>query len=114
MHLLPLLLALPLTYGLEPAPIIPEVERAIDQQQALFDDYTAYTEGPTGSAKSVASRPTPKVLAQVVNQQAKVAVAAAAGTPYWYEQITKQGKSAFNSNTNYKVYRNVKDYDAKG
>ena len=114
MHLISLLLALPLASALEPAPIIPQVEKAVDQQQALFDDYTAYVDGPTGSAKAIASKPTPKVLAQVVNQQARVAAAAAQETPYWYEQITKQGRSAFNSNPDYKVYRNVKDYGAKG
>ncbi|KAJ8058340.1 hypothetical protein OCU04_012532 [Sclerotinia nivalis] len=34
-------------------------------------------------------------------------------TPYWYEQISHQGKSAFGP-SGYKVYRNVKDYGAKG
>ncbi|KAF2645055.1 pectin lyase-like protein [Massarina eburnea CBS 473.64] len=36
-------------------------------------------------------------------------------TTYWYEQIQKQGRSPFNANpSGYKVYRNVKDYGAKG
>lgn len=34
-------------------------------------------------------------------------------TPYWYEQISHQGKSAWGP-SNYAVYRNVKDYGAKG
>lgn len=33
---------------------------------------------------------------------------------YWLEDIKHQGISAFNSNTNYTVFRNVKDYGAKG
>ena len=94
--------------------VIPEVEQAIAQEKALFREHIAYTDGPTGTAKAIASKATPKVLAQLLNQQAKSAVAAAAGTPYWYEQITHQGISAFNSDSTYKVYRNVKDYGAKG
>lgn len=34
-------------------------------------------------------------------------------TPYWYEQISHQGKSPFGPG-GYVVYRNVKDYGAKG
>lgn len=34
-------------------------------------------------------------------------------TPYWYEDITHQGISAFGP-SGYVVYRNVKDYGAKG
>jgi hypothetical protein len=34
-------------------------------------------------------------------------------TPYWYESITHQGISAFGP-SGYTVYRNVKDYGAKG
>ncbi|KAA8567338.1 hypothetical protein EYC84_010368 [Monilinia fructicola] len=34
-------------------------------------------------------------------------------TPYWYEQISHQGKSAWGP-SGYSVYRNVKDYGAKG
>ncbi|PVI07298.1 glycoside hydrolase family 55 protein [Periconia macrospinosa] len=37
------------------------------------------------------------------------------GSGYWYEDIQKQGRAAFNPNPNgYKVYRNVKDYGARG
>ena len=104
--------ALPFVLGKEL--VIPQVESAVAQQKALFKAYIAYTDGPTGTAKAIASKATPKVLAQVVNQQAKVAAAAAAATPYWYEQISHQGISAFNSDATYKVYRNVKDYGAKG
>ncbi|CCX29619.1 pectate lyase superfamily protein-domain-containing protein [Pyronema domesticum] len=39
----------------------------------------------------------------------------AAGSSWWLEQIEKQGMAAFNNNpAGYKVFRNVKDYGAKG
>lgn len=39
---------------------------------------------------------------------------AAAGS-YWFENIQKQGLAAFNPNpTGFKVFRNVKDYGARG
>jgi glucan 1,3-beta-glucosidase len=35
--------------------------------------------------------------------------------PYWMQTITHQGKAAFNANpSSYKVFRNVKDFGAKG
>ena len=105
-----LLLALPLALGEKL--VIPAVEKAIAQQNAEFKAYTAYTDGPVGTAKAIAASPTPKALFQVLNKQAVAAAATVA--PYWYEQITHQGISAFNSNKAYKVYRNVKDYGAKG
>ncbi|KAG9004242.1 hypothetical protein FRB90_011032 [Tulasnella sp. 427] len=37
------------------------------------------------------------------------------GDPHWMQTITRRGKSAYNSNpSSYKVYRNVKDYGARG
>lgn len=40
---------------------------------------------------------------------------ASASDPFWLQSITKRGTSAFNSNPSaYKVFRNVKDYGAKG
>lgn len=42
-------------------------------------------------------------------------VAAPGDTPYWLADITHQGVAAFNQNpSGYKVFRNVKDYGAKG
>lgn len=35
------------------------------------------------------------------------------GTPYWYESITKRGVAPF-TGSGYQVYRNVKDYGARG
>jgi glucan 1,3-beta-glucosidase len=38
-----------------------------------------------------------------------------AAASYWLEDIQHQGRSAFNKNPNgYKVFRNVKDYGARG
>lgn len=40
---------------------------------------------------------------------------AASSSSYWLEDITHQGIAAFNSNpSSYVVFRNVKDYGAKG
>ncbi|KAF9458677.1 glycoside hydrolase family 55 protein [Collybia nuda] len=39
---------------------------------------------------------------------------AAPEEPFWLEAIRHQGSSPFNSNSTYQVFRNVKDYGAKG
>lgn len=40
---------------------------------------------------------------------------AAAGDPFWMQTIRHQGLSAFNANpTSYQVFRNVKDFGARG
>jgi glucan 1,3-beta-glucosidase len=39
---------------------------------------------------------------------------ATASCSYWLENIKHQGISAFNPDTNYTVFRNVKDFGAKG
>lgn len=33
---------------------------------------------------------------------------------YWMEEIAHQGRSSFNPDPNYRVFRNVKDYGAIG
>ncbi|KAI8949610.1 glycoside hydrolase family 55 protein [Xylaria longipes] len=38
----------------------------------------------------------------------------AAGSQYWFSSIKRQGVAAFATEPNYKVFRNVKDYGAKG
>ena len=85
--------------------VIPQVEAAVKQELQLYKSYTSY-KGPSVSALAEASRPIAKPL--------NLAVKPLAAQPYWYESITHQGKAAFNTNTGYKVYRNVKDYGAKG
>ena len=40
---------------------------------------------------------------------------AAPGAPFWMQNMAHQGTSAFNSNpSSYQVFRNVKDFGAKG
>ena len=39
---------------------------------------------------------------------------ASATDPYWLETIKHQGTSLFNPNATYQVFRNVKDFGAKG
>lgn len=42
-------------------------------------------------------------------------VAQTFGQAYWYETISKQGKAPYNAQgAAYQVYRNVKDFGAKG
>lgn len=103
MRLLPYLLILPLALG--ELLVIPAVESLVAEELAKFHAYTEY-KGPTGTA----------VAAIAATQLAtpEVRVAAAAPYPYWYETITHQGKAAFNTNTAYQVFRNVKTYGAKG
>ena len=42
------------------------------------------------------------------------AVAAAASSNYWVANIKRQGLVAFGNGTDYKVFRNVQDFGAKG
>lgn len=91
---------------------IPQVEAAVRAQQHQFNQYTSYA-GPTGTALSEALRPSARPRPLNLNTQAKTAAAAAAA-PYWYEAIAHQGRAAFNTNSTYQVYRNVKSYGAKG
>ncbi|KAJ8120705.1 hypothetical protein ONZ43_g2658 [Nemania bipapillata] len=80
--------------------VIPAVEKAVSLQLAEFSDYYADATNETlhsqaaHDARSIEERQT---------------------STYWYETIAHQGISAFNADpTTYKVYRNVKDYGAKG
>jgi hypothetical protein len=40
--------------------------------------------------------------------------AAAVHAAYWMEQIAHRGKSSFNPDSTYTIFRNVKDYGARG
>lgn len=87
---------------------IPAVEKLVDEQLALFAGYVdlngTQADGLTPSQGSVFFE-SADVHAKRQN----------ANTPYWYESIRKQGISAFNpSPSTYKVFRNVKDYGARG
>lgn len=44
----------------------------------------------------------------------KLDIAPAAASDYWVGSIKRQGAVAFGNGTDYQVYRNVKDFGAKG
>lgn len=83
---------------------IPAVESAVHRMTSQFSKYVQYS-GPTGHAAAQLAKPTK------VNNAAQ---ATSAACSYWYANIAHQGVAAFNSNSSYKVYRNVMDYGAKG
>jgi len=81
---------------------IPEVESAVELVLSKFAANVHY-HGPTGTATHAAAtyrpRPGPPT--------------ATAGS-YWLENIKHQGVAAFNPDMTYQVFRNVKDFGAKG
>lgn len=110
MKLLAYSLLLPLVLGEQF--VIPAVQKNIAQQLSSFSLYTAY-EGPTGTALAIVASSSAAAAPKAKVNAAAVPVPAAA-YPYWYETIAHQGKAAFNTNTGYTVFRNVKTYGAKG
>ncbi len=78
----------------------PEEDADVRSMQNQFQHYTGY-HGPTQSYK----QPPPPTM---------VPPAPAAPCAYWLEQIKHQGVAAFNPNTAFRVFRNVKDFGAKG
>jgi glucan 1,3-beta-glucosidase len=83
--------------------VIPEVDRVVGSIVSVAYSKLDATR-PTGNITAPAPKPT-AVTAPHINS--------AEATTYWYEEITHQGISAFGSSS-YVVYRNVKDYGAKG
>ncbi|CAG8197391.1 unnamed protein product [Penicillium olsonii] len=87
---------------------IADVDELVSSAMLPFEQYVYTT--PAESAIPVAT-----VLAAPEKVQAAVVEAAAADTAYWLADIAHQGTAAFNSNpSGYNVFRNVKDYGAKG
>jgi glucan 1,3-beta-glucosidase len=95
---------------------IPWVEAMVASVTQKYADAVTY-HGPTGSALAVAksaeasissslkARPTSSVK---INERQSA-------QPYWLESIAHQGISAFHPNpAGYQVFRNVKDFGAKG
>lgn len=101
-------LLLPVTLG--EILVIPEVQSAVSAQLAEFSAYTSDYGSTTADDSlpvSLSSAHEPRSSFRKIEERAT--------TTYWYETISHQGISAFNSNkATYKVYRNVKDYGAKG
>jgi hypothetical protein len=81
--------------------VIPEVDQIVQYMSQIFEPWVnckpqsnPYPKSPTSTSPPSASQ-TPSCS-------------------YWLEDIKHQGISALNSNTNYTVFRNVKNYGAKG
>jgi glucan 1,3-beta-glucosidase len=55
---------------------------------------------PTGTGSQTSAKPSPTSTTDCA--------------PYWLEDIKHQGRAAFNNNTSYQIFRNVKTYGAKG
>ncbi|KAI1371255.1 glycoside hydrolase family 55 protein [Hypoxylon crocopeplum] len=85
--------------------VIPEVRNSVSTQLAEFSGYKSDYVSPS----------TDDILPVSSDSEDKKVEERATTTTYWYETIAHQGISAFNANkATYKVYRNVKDYGAKG
>ena len=80
---------------------IPAVEKVVDAALAKYHDYVAY-DGPTGAG-----------TARVANGLSVTAGAEVSDPAYWLADITHQGYAPFGP-SGYTVFRNVKDYGAKG
>jgi glucan 1,3-beta-glucosidase len=76
--------------------------------------YTAY-HGPTGTAAVALASATPRIQGgpnAVLNYSTLTAVS---DPPYWLADIAHQGYAPYSPDpSSYKVFRNVKDYGAKG
>lgn len=79
---------------------IPQTKVYVSSLLSQYASYTAYVAPPQATV-------------QVHFQPAKVTPPASCAS-FWLENIKHQGKAAFNSNSSYAVFRNVKDYGAKG
>lgn len=83
--------------------VLNTVERVVKNVLVENSDYVDYTGPPEGATVSASSSKTNKVNVKVN----------AATTPYWYEAIEKQGVAPQTA-AGYAVFRNVKDFGAKG
>lgn len=90
---------------------IPAVDAIVSSAMLPFEQYTSFGLAPTKVASAAVSFGTKAA----VNAESAVAAAAVADTAYWLADIAHQGVAAFNPNpSGYQVFRNVKDYGAKG
>jgi glucan 1,3-beta-glucosidase len=94
-----------------PAVSVPEVSSVVSSVTASFVAAVLYTGPTSGASSSLKTSSTSKGTAPVATPE----TAAVGATPYWFELIKHQGISVFNSNpSSYQVFRNVKDFGAKG
>lgn len=68
----------------------------------------------TFTAILAASTALRSVIALGTSCSAALSPSAAVSDPYWLQSITHQGTSPYNTASSYAVFRNVKDYGAKG
>ena len=96
---------------------IPWVEEMMASMTRQYADAVTYA-GPTGTAlASVVAAESSSLAAERARPTsvAKISSRQSANTPYWLENIAHLGKAPFNPNpSSYKVWRNVKDFGAKG
>jgi hypothetical protein len=110
MQLLPFFSCLLAAVGVHASP--DPMERIVSEALKSLDIQTI----PTAVASATNAR-NATTLATVAasTPTAHIAVAAVDDPAYWLKDIKKQGLAAFNDNpSGYKVWRNVKDYGAKG
>lgn len=89
---------------------IPAVDAIVSSALLPFEQYMSF-----GAPTKVASAAVSFETRVAANAESAVAAVAAADTAYWLADIAHQGVAAFNPNpSGYKVFRNVKDYGAKG
>lgn len=91
---------------------IAEVQDMVDGMLDQFKQYTTF-QGADKAPLSIdphAESATSPNASTVIQKRATTPYCA----PYWLENIKHQGKAAFNSNSSYVVFRNVKSYGAKG
>ena len=83
---------------------IPEVEEDVQYMLSRFDHYHTY-HGPTGTATTATQTGKPR----------RPPPTPTSTCAYWLEDIKHQGLSPFHPDpASYQVFRNVKDFGAKG
>jgi hypothetical protein len=94
-----------------------EVQQYVDQALSQYHDYVTYA-GPSDDwyQRNPLGGPKPKGRVDAAAQAASVSAEAVADQcSYWMENVKRQGVAAFNGNPSaYRVWRNVKDFGAKG
>jgi len=80
--------------------VVPEVEQIVQYMFQIFESW-------------ITCGPQPNSYPESTNDTSSPSTNQTASSSYWLEDIKHQGISAFNPN-NYTVFRNVKDYGAKG
>ena len=85
---------------------IPEVDAVVQDTLNKYSNYTHYKGANSTSNVTVASGN--------LTRPAFQNLVAVSDPTYWLADVTHQGISAFNTDKSYQVFRNVKDFGAKG